>query len=72
MQNLYLGLLMKQTAQYIFTYFNEENKYIYAKNPYNEHFGKLICYIKMIGGDELTFTGDRREFIGRGGSVERS
>ncbi|MBC2579722.1 GH36-type glycosyl hydrolase domain-containing protein [Clostridium sp. DJ247] len=67
---LVLGVTHEQTAQYIFTGFNSEKEYIYARNPYSEHFGKLICYMKALGGDELSFTGDRKEFIGRGGSVE--
>lgn len=65
---LVLGVTHEQTAQYIFTNFDEENKYIYARNPYSEHFGSLMCYMKIFGGDELSYTGDRKEFIGRGGS----
>ncbi len=65
-----LGVVPQQTSQYISTYLNEEKKYIYARNPYSEHFGKSIVYLKIIGGEYESFTGDRREFLGRGGSVE--
>jgi Cellobiose phosphorylase len=65
---LVLGVTHEQTAQYIYTSFDNKDKYIYARNPYSEHFGSLICYMKMFGGDELSYTGDRKEFIGRGGS----
>lgn len=68
---LVLGVTHEQTAQYIYTDFNEENKYIYARNPYSEHFGNLICYMKMFGGNELSYTGDRKEFIGRGGDYHK-
>jgi cellobiose phosphorylase len=67
---LVLGVTHEQTAQYIFTGFNSESEYIYAKNPYSEHFGNLICYMKIFGGQHISFTGNRKEFIGRGGSAE--
>jgi cyclic beta-1,2-glucan synthetase len=65
---LVLGVTHEQTAQYIYTSFDDKDKYIYARNPYSEHFGSLICYMKMFGGNGLSYTGDRKEFIGRGGS----
>lgn len=67
---LVLGVAHEQTAQYIFTGFDKGSDYIYARNPYSEHFGKLICYLKVIGGEELSFTGDRKEFMGRGGDAK--
>ncbi|WP_206155038.1 GH36-type glycosyl hydrolase domain-containing protein, partial [Clostridium muellerianum] len=66
---LVLGVTHEQSAQYIFTEFNKEKGYMYALNPYSEHFGKLICYLKTFGGKGVSFTGDRKEFLGRGGSV---
>lgn len=66
---LALGVTHEQTAQYIFTGYNEENNYIYARNPYSEHFGKLACYMRIFGGEDLTYTGNRKEFIGRGRRV---
>jgi cyclic beta-1,2-glucan synthetase len=67
---LVLGVVHENTAQYIGTYADSKNEYIYAKNPYSEHFGKLICYLKIIGGKNFSYTGDRAEFIGRCGSVK--
>lgn len=67
---LVLGVAHEQTAQYIFTDFNKKHKYIYARNPYSEHFGNLIAYMKAVGGEELSYTGNRKEFIGRGGNVK--
>ncbi|MBI6873201.1 GH36-type glycosyl hydrolase domain-containing protein [Clostridium aciditolerans] len=67
---LVMGVAHEQTAQYVFTGFDKENNYIYARNPYSEHFGKLICYLKVIGGEELSFTGNRKEFVGRGGDIK--
>ncbi|MDW8800047.1 glucoamylase family protein [Clostridium sp. A1-XYC3] len=68
---LVLGVTHEQTAQYIFTGFNDEAQYIYAKNPYSEHFGKLVCYLKVFGGEQLTYTGRRVDFIGRGESIRQ-
>ncbi len=65
---LVLGVCHEQTAQYIYTRFNEEGKYIYARNPYSQNF-KGICYLKLFGGSCLSYTGVRSEFIGRQGDV---
>lgn len=67
---LVLGVAHEQTAQYIFTGFEPNNQYIYARNPYSQYFGKLICYLKIIGGEEISYTGNREEFIGRGCSFK--
>lgn len=66
-----LGVAHELTAQYIFTGFDNSGQYIYAKNPYSEHFGNLKCYLKMIGGSSFSYTGNRTEFIGRGGSINK-
>ncbi|AYD41465.1 cyclic beta 1-2 glucan synthetase [Clostridium fermenticellae] len=68
---LVLGVTHESTAQYIYTGFNNDQNYMYARNPYSEHFGNLICYSKIYSGSELSYTGDRKEFIGRGGSIEK-
>ncbi|MDF2882101.1 MAG: NdvB [Clostridiaceae bacterium] len=65
-----LGVNPEQTAQYISTYYNGEEQYIYANNPYNKYFNKLYAYLKIIGGEDISYTGNRKEFFGRGGSVE--
>jgi len=67
---LVMGVVPQHTTQHIVTYFNEEKKYIYATNSYNQHFGKLKAFLKLFGGEEQSYTGDRGEFLGRGGSVE--
>ncbi len=65
-----LGVVPQQTAQYISTYLNKEKKYIAAKNPYSESFGRLICFLKIYGVENQTFTGSRSEFLGRCGNTE--
>ena len=68
---LVMGVVREHTSQHIVTYLNEEKKYIYATNSYNQHFGKLKAFLKLFGGEQVSFTGNRSEFLGRGGSVER-
>lgn len=67
---LVMGVVREHTAQHIVTYLDEENKYIYATNSYSQNFGKLNAFLKLIGGEQQSFTGNRSEFLGRGGSVE--
>jgi len=67
---LVMGVVPQHTAQHIVTYLDEEKQYIYATNRYNQHFGRLKAFLKLFGGEKQSFTGDRSEFLGRGGSVE--
>lgn len=68
--HLVLGVVPQSTAQYISTYLDEENKFIYAQNPYSEHFGKYYAYLSIGNGEENSYTGNRTEFIGRLESLE--
>lgn len=67
---LVLGVAYEQTSNFISTYLDEKEKVIYAQNPYSTNFGNAFVYLKMYGGEEESFTGSRREFIGRGGKTE--
>lgn len=64
-----LGVYPESTYKHVVSYLNVDKNYIYAKNPYNEYFGRTIPYLKIIGGTAETFTGNRTEFIGRGQSL---
>jgi cellobiose phosphorylase len=66
---LVLGVVPQSTAQYISTYLEEDKNFIYAQNPYSEHFGKAYAYLAIAGGSEVSYTGDRTDFIGRGGCL---
>jgi len=68
---LVLGVCHEKTAQYIFSEYNSESEYIYSQNSFSEHFNKFKCYLKIIGGEKNSFTGDRKEFIGKNGSIEK-
>jgi len=45
------------------------NGFIGGSNPYSEYFGKLNAYLTILGGENLSFTGDNKEFIGIGGEI---
>lgn len=64
-----LGTDRNQTSPYIVTSFSNNDEYMYAKNVYNYDYRKYQAYIfssEMIS----SYTGDRQEVLGRGGSVK--
>ena len=61
---LVLGVHSYGSSKYISTYIKEN--YIGGQNPYSKYFGKLKAYLSIQGGENQSFTGDRREFIGVG------
>ncbi|EJO5348080.1 cyclic beta 1-2 glucan synthetase [Clostridium botulinum] len=67
--SMVLGVSKQLTSQYISTYLDEDN-FMYARNPYNSSFKETIAYLKIVGGEEESFTGDRKEFLGIDGTIE--
>lgn len=65
-----LGVVPQQTAQYISTYIDFDKGYMYAQNPYSEHFGRLKAFLKISGGVNDSYTGSRKEFLGRGENIK--
>lgn len=64
---LVLGVYAYDSERYISTYIEDE--FIGGVNPYSEYFGRLNAYLSIIGAEEASFTGDRREFLGVGGEM---
>ncbi|MFT8315411.1 MAG: glucoamylase family protein [Clostridium sp.] len=64
-----LGVVPSHTGIHIVTDIDKEKNFMYAKNPYSQNFGNSYAYLKIAGGSEESFTGNRKEFIGRGGSL---
>lgn len=64
---LVLGVFNYNSAKYISTF--KEKNYIYGQNPYSKYFGKDKCYLTLLGTESLSFTGNRKEFLGVEGSV---
>ncbi|MGE5626949.1 MAG: GH36-type glycosyl hydrolase domain-containing protein [Solirubrobacterales bacterium] len=65
-----LGVTVDKTSPFIYSAYEDNEDYIYSVNPYNEHFSKEKCYLKVIGGIENSYTGDRNEFIGSNFSID--
>lgn len=64
-----LGVVREHTYKKIYTSINKEYNFISARNPYNLHFGNVNTYLKILGGNSESFTGDRTEFLGASGSI---
>lgn len=59
---LVLGVYAYDSERYVSTYI--EDDFIAGINPYSEYFGKLNAYLSITGVEEISFTGDRKEFLG--------
>ncbi|WP_010238771.1 GH36-type glycosyl hydrolase domain-containing protein [Clostridium arbusti] len=64
-----LGVVPSHTGIHIVTYIDKDKNFIYARNPYSQNFGNSYAYLKIQGGINESFTGNRKEFIGRGESL---
>ena len=64
---LVLGVFNYGSAKYIST--ELEENYICGQNPYSQYFGKMRAYLTILGGETLSFTGDRKEFLGVGEDI---
>ena len=62
--SMVLGVYSYKSTKYIST--DIEENFIYAQNPFNKYFYKDKTYLTILGGEGLTFTGDKNEFIGKG------
>ncbi|HEX3083696.1 MAG TPA: protein ndvB, partial [Pyrinomonadaceae bacterium] len=65
---LVLGVDRERTAPYIVTDLEEGRGAIFARNPYNNEFANRIAFI-ATSEERFTMTCDRKEFIGRNGSL---
>lgn len=59
-----LGINRIQSALYLLTEKLESQNCLLARNPFSNEFHQQIAYCAMNGSD-FTYTGDRREFLGR-------
>ncbi|HQT77358.1 MAG TPA: glycosyl transferase, partial [Rhodopila sp.] len=65
-----LGTSRSATAPFILTEVNPETGAIFARNPWNEQFGERVAFADL-GGRQTAWTGDRMEFLGRDGAMDR-
>ncbi len=67
---LVLGVTRGTSAPYIITEFSRARAAIFARNPYNNEFAARVAFA-ATSAPKFTMTCDRREFIGRNGTLER-
>ena len=65
-----LGPSRPAGAPFIITWLDQATGAIFARNPWNYEFAESVAVFDM-GGRQTTWTGDRTEFIGRNGSLDR-
>lgn len=65
-----LGTSRGATAPFVLTEVNPATGAIFAQNPWNDQFGEYIAFADL-GGRQTSWTGDRTEFIGRDGALDR-
>jgi cyclic beta-1,2-glucan synthetase len=63
-----LGISRGIAAPYITTWVDQASRAIFARNAWNPAFGKRVAFVDMAGR-QMHCTADRREFIGRNGSL---
>jgi cellobiose phosphorylase len=81
-----LGVHREGNASFVVTEWDEENRMLTARNTYQEHFRDAVAFLAVSPGDQagsggdrvqdpddpssLSWTADRREFLGRDGTFE--
>jgi len=65
-----LGASRSTTAPFIVTEIDPKTGAMFAQNPWNNDFGKQVAFADL-NGRQAVWTGDRAEFIGRDGALDR-
>jgi cyclic beta-1,2-glucan synthetase len=65
-----LGTSRSAAAPFVVTEVDPGTGAIFARNPWNEQFGELVAFADL-GGRQTAWTGDRTEFLGRDGAMDR-
>jgi cyclic beta-1,2-glucan synthetase len=63
-----LGVSRAQSAPYMTTEIDPQTSAMLVRNPWNVRFGGHVAFVDL-GGAQSRWTGDRREFLGRHGSI---
>jgi cyclic beta-1,2-glucan synthetase len=63
-----LGPSRSATLPYVTTAIDAETGAMFARNPWNIPFGSRVAFLDLRGA-QTDWTGDRREFLGRNGSL---
>ena len=65
-----LGASRTATAPFIMTEIDLKTGAMFAQNPWSNEFGEQIAFADLAGR-QTAWTGDRAEFIGRDGTLDR-
>ncbi len=65
-----LGPSRSASAAFVTTEIDPDTGAMFARNPWNAAFGSRVAFVDLAGR-QTDWTGDRREFIGRNGTLER-
>jgi cyclic beta-1,2-glucan synthetase len=65
-----LGASRSSASPFVTTEIDSVSGALFARNPYNPDFGSRVAFVDL-NGRQTSWTGSRREFIGRNGTLER-
>jgi cyclic beta-1,2-glucan synthetase len=63
-----LGTSRSATLPFVTTEIDAATGAMFARNPWNAAFGSRVAFVD-VGGRQVDWTGDRREFVGRNGTL---
>ncbi|OGA93175.1 MAG: hypothetical protein A3G27_01320 [Betaproteobacteria bacterium RIFCSPLOWO2_12_FULL_66_14] len=64
-----LGPSLSASALSVVTEIDPQTGAMFARNPWNTTFGTRVAFVDL-GGRQTAWTGDRREFVGRNGTLD--
>ncbi len=65
-----LGASRAGSAPFLVTEIDPETRVMFARNHWSTGFGSRVAFADL-GGRQLSWTGDRKEFLGRNGTLDR-
>jgi cyclic beta-1,2-glucan synthetase len=63
-----LGASRSATLPFVTTEIDADTGAMFARNPWSAAFGSRVAFVD-VGGRQVDWTGDRREFVGRNGTL---
>ena len=65
-----LGASRTATAPFVVTEIDPQTGAMFARNPWSNDFGERVAFADLAGR-QMAWTGDRAEFLGRNGTLDR-